>query len=251
MDNNAAAGWVVRSNLDGILKEKKTMKKFLAVLSLSTLLALPVWADEAAAPAVDKAAPVASSSADETAPAVAPAEGAAPAMKKAKAGKSSGVDEAGIKKAFSAVSAAWAAGDAKALVKNFTPDASIINPMGIEGWGREEAEKVVAADLEMFKGTTQTFGDFKFTYVMSNMVLVDCSATLSGGPDGDKKMHLFAVVVNRGKAWQARVIRPYAFMPTPGSAPAAAAPAAAAPAPAGASVPPAADVAPPKMDKGK
>ncbi len=221
------------------------MKKLLAVLSLSTLLALPVWADEPAVPVIDKTAPVASSSADETAPAVAPA--VAPA-KKAKAAKS-GVDEAGIKKAFEAVSAAWSAGDAKALVKNFTPDASIINPMGTEGWGREDVEKVVAADLQMFKGTTQTFGDFKFTPIMSNMVMVDCSATVAGGVDaGEKKFHLFAVVVNRGKAWQARVIRPYAFVVPPSAAAAAAAAAAPAVAPAGASVPPAADVAMPKAD---
>lgn len=239
------------------------MKKFLAVLSLSTLLALPVWADDTAAPAADKTAPVASSSADETAPAVAPAEGAAPAaapVKKMKAGKAakSGVDEAGIKKAFEAVSTAWAAGDAKAVVKNFTPDASIINPMGVEGWGREEVEKVVAADLEIFKGTTQTFSDFKFTRIMDTVVLVDCTGTITGGADpGEKKMHIYSLVVNRGHGWQARSIRPYAFMPAPGSAPAAAAPsaaapAAAAPAPAGAAVPPAADVAMPKMDtKGK
>jgi len=231
------------------------MKKFLAVLSLSTLLALPVWADDAVAPAVDKTAPVASSSADETAPAVAPAEGAAP-VKKMKTGKAakSGVDEAGIKKAFEAVSAAWAAGDATAVVKNFTPDVSIINPIGAEGWGREEAEKVVANDLQMFKGTTQTFSDFKFTRIMDTVVLVDCTGTITGGTDaGEKKMHVYSLVVNRGHGWQARSVRPYAFMPAPGSAPAASAPAAVpAVAPAGASVPPAADVAMPKMDtKGK
>ena len=238
------------------------MKKLLAVLGLTTLLVTPVLADDAApAAAADKGAPVASSSADETAPAVAPADAAAPAampakkMKAAKGAKAaSGVDEAGIKKAFEAVSAAWAAGDAKALVKNFTPDSSIVNPMGTEGWGREEAEKVVANDLQMFKGTTQTFGDFKFTKVMDNMVLVDCTGTVAGSPDGEKKFHVFAVVVNRGHGWQARVIRPYAFVPAPGSAPAApaaAAPAAAAPA-AAAPVPAGADVAMPKTDaKGK
>jgi len=209
------------------------MKKLLAVLGFSTLLVAPVMADDqAAAPAADKGAAVASSSADETSPAVAPAEGAAPAaapMKK-KASKASGVDEAGIKKAFEGVSAAWAAGDAKGVVKNFTFDCSIVNPMGTEGWGREDAEKVVANDLEMFKGTTQTFSDFKFTKIMDNLVLVDCTGTVAGAPDGEKKFHVFAVVVNRGHGWQARVIRPYAFLPAPGSAPAEAAPAVAAPA---------------------
>src|SRR5207245_395058 len=76
---------------------------------------------------------------------------AAPAPKAMKAAKKSANDEKGVEKAFEGVSAAWASGDAAQMMKFFTGDSSLINPMGQEGWGRAEVEKIVAADLEHFK----------------------------------------------------------------------------------------------------
>jgi ketosteroid isomerase-like protein len=216
------------------------MKKFLAALML-VLLVSPVFADDAAPAA---AAPAADASA---APAPAP-----------KAKKSAMGDEAGIKKTFGEISDAWAAGDAAAIVSHFTKEASIINPFGQDAWNREDAQKVIAADLDMMKGSTQTFDDFKFHSVLpGGFSLVDATGTVSGlkNADGsaaaDMQFHVYAAMANRGGKWFVLALRPYAFVKTgnAAAAPAAAAPAAAAPAavaPADATVPaPAAPAAPP------
>jgi ketosteroid isomerase-like protein len=216
------------------------MKKFLAALML-VLLVSPVFADDAAPAAA--------------APAV-----AAPAAPKAK--KSAMGDEAGIKKTFGEISDAWAAGDAAAIVSHFTKEASIINPFGQDAWNREDAQKVIAADLDMMKGSTQTFDGFKFHSVLpGGFSLVDATGTVSGlkNADGsaaaDMQFHVYAAMANRGGKWCVLALRPYAFVKTGNSAaapaPAAAAPAAApaAVAPADASVPaPAAPAAPPAPD---
>ncbi len=175
--------------------------------------------------------------------------------KKAKAKKSGG-DEKGIKKTFTQVSEAWASGDAKALASHFTPDSSLINPMGMEGNGRAEVEKVIEAEMAgPMKGTQQTFDDFNFTWVMPNFALVDCTGTVTGmknadGTDAEPlKVHVYGVIVNRGHGWQARAIRAYAFLKPP----AAVSDASAAPAvdsAAAASTPSADDPAAPSKDAG-
>ncbi len=188
------------------------MKKFFAVAGM-LLLSTPLLAqDQTAAPASDSAAPA--SAPDQAA-------AAAPAPKKAKGAKG---DEAGIQKAFEEISEAWASGDAHAIASHFTPDSSLINPMGMEGKGREGVEKVAGADLAgPLKGTQQAFDDFNIRfYPMPNIALVDCTSTLTGmkkpdGTDADPmKLHLFAILVNRsGKKWEALLVRPYAFLQPP------------------------------------
>jgi pyruvate dehydrogenase E2 component (dihydrolipoamide acetyltransferase) len=211
------------------------MKNFFAALML-VLLVSPVFADDAAPAA---AAPAAA------APAAAPA---APKAKKAGMG-----DEAGIKKTFSEVSDAWAAGDAAAIASHLTKEASIINPFGQDAWNRDDAQKVIAADLDMMKGSTQTFDDFKFHSVLpGGFALVDATGTVSGlkNTDGsaapDTQFHIYAAMANRGGKWFVLALRPYAFVKTGNAAamaPAAPAAAAAAPiAPAPAAAPPDAGV---------
>jgi len=210
------------------------MKKFLAAVLLA-LLVTPVFADDAApaaaAPAADQAAPAADV--------------------KAKKAKPAG-DEAGIKKTFKEVSEAWAAGDAKAIADHFTKEASLINPFGQEAWGREDIQKVVAGDLDMMKGSTHSFDNFKYHFILSGFALVDATGTVSGlkNADGsaaaDKSFHIYAALALRGSKWFFLALRPYAFVNggAPMAAPAAAAPAAAPPAAAPA-VPAAAAPAPP------
>jgi uncharacterized protein (TIGR02246 family) len=200
------------------------MNKIIAALGLLLLFVAPVFAEDAAAPAAD--ANVAAPAADTAAP-------AKPA-KKMKAMKAAGGDEEGIKKTFSEVSEAWATGDAKALAAHFTDDSSIINPMGMEGHGKAEVLKVIQGEFEgPMKGTQQTFDDFNFTWVMPNLALVDCTGTVTGmkkpdGTDADPmKIHVYGVVVNRGKGWQSRAIRAYAFLKPPAAEDAAASDAAA------------------------
>ncbi len=198
------------------------MKKALAVvlfaLMVSPILAADAAAPAAAAPAADVAAPAADA-------AVAP---------KAKKAKPVG-DEAGIKKVFKEVSDAWAAGDAKGVASHFLKEGSVINPFGQEGWGREEVEKVVAGDLAMMKGSTHTFDNFKFHFVLPGFALVDMTGTISGlkNADGtaapDMSLHIYAALAQRGKEWFALAIRPYAFVKAGGAAAAPAAAAAAAP----------------------
>lgn len=207
------------------------MKKLLSAMMLSMLFVAPVMADDqAAAPATDASA----------APAADQAAGAAMTPKKMKGAKPASGDaakEAEIKKVFEDISADWAAGDAHKMASHWLLDGSLINPFGQDAWSRADVEKVAGADLDAMKGSTQTFSDFKFTWILGGCALVDCTGTVSGlkAPDGsavpDKAFHVVAVVVQRGNKWEARAVRPYAFAPAPGSAaPAAAAPAAAAPA---------------------
>jgi len=211
------------------------MKNFFAALML-VLLVSPVFADDSAPAAA--------------APAVAAPAVAAPAAPKAK--KSGMSDEAGIKKTFSEISDSWAAGDASAIVSHFTKEASLINPFGQDAWNRDDAQKVIAADLDMMKGSTQTFDGFKFHSVLpGGFALVDATGTVSGlkNADGsaaaDMQFHIYAAMANRGGKWCVLALRPYAFVKTGNAtAPAAAAPAAAAPA--DSTVPaPAAPAAPP------
>ena len=154
------------------------------------------------------------------------AAAAAPMKKMAK--KTAAGDEAGIKKAFEGVSTAWASGDAEQMIKFFTADSSLINPMGNEGWGKTEVQKIIAGDLQHFKGTTQTFDNFKFVFIMPSIALVDCEGTISGAKNADgtdaepTKVHVYGLLVNRGKGWQARSIRVTAFLKPPSAATAAA-----------------------------
>jgi uncharacterized protein (TIGR02246 family) len=239
MDNDASSGL---SHCCGFVKapeiSRRTimMKKLFAVAGMLSLFVVPVFADDAApaAAAPAAAAPAAEAPADAT---------AAPVAKKAKAAGMAG-DEEGVKKAFDDVSAAWATGDAKAVAAFFTMDSSLINPMGMEGHGRKEVQKVIESDFAgPMKGTQQTFSDFNIRfYPQPNIALVDCTGTMTGmkkpdGTDADPmKVHVTGVVVNRsGKKWQAVLIRAYAFLTPPGAAPAA--DASAAPAPADAAMP--------------
>jgi len=202
------------------------LKKFFAGLGMLLMFVAPVLADTAA-PA--------------TGPAPAADEAAAPVAKKAKAPK--GNDEAGVKKLFSEVSDAWAAGDAHALASHWVVDGSLINPFGKDAWSRAEVEQVAGADIQMMKGSTQTFDDFKIRFVLGGFALVDTTGTVAGmkNPDGTDapphSFHIYAAVVQRGAKWFAVSVRPYSFIPVPGSAPAA-----------DVAAPPAADVATP-VDK--
>ncbi len=197
------------------------MKKFFAVLGL-LLFASPLLAQDQNAAAA-------------AAPAAAADTASATPAKKAKMAKPAGGDEEGIKKAFAELSDSWGAGDAKGVASHFTDDATLINPMGMEGHGSNGVLKVVESDLSgMLKGTQQTFDDFSFVWVMPNLALVDCTGNVTGmkKPDGTDagpmKVHVYSVIVNRGgKGWKARAVRPYAFLMPPSAADASAAPAAA------------------------
>jgi uncharacterized protein (TIGR02246 family) len=176
---------------------------------------------------------------------------AAPVAKKA---PKKGHDEAGIKAAFEKFSQAWAAGDAKARAACFTPDATLINPFGVAANGRDEMVKLFEQENKTIaNGTTHTFDNFKITFIMDNLALVDCDGTVSGVKDpsgaaaADIKVHVFGVVVNRTGNWQMRAARPAIYVPMPGST--SAAPAAAVPPAGDVAAPPAESV--PALDKDK
>jgi uncharacterized protein (TIGR02246 family) len=230
------------------------MKKLLVAVLFASLVS-PVFAADAAAPAA--AAPAAAAPAADVA--AAPADDAAAAAPKAKKAPKAG-DEAGIKKTFKEVSEAWAAGDAAAIAGHFLKEGSLINPFGQEAWGRDEIQKVIASDLGMMKGSTHTFDNFKFHFVLPGFALVDATGTVSGlkNADGtaapDMSLHVYGALAQRGAKWFVLSLRPYAFAKGMGAAamaaPAAAAPAAAAPAaPAAAEVPP--STAAPKVPAAK
>lgn len=207
------------------------MKKLFAAVATLFLLGTPIFADDQnAAPATDTAATAPAT--DTTAPADTTAAAPAPKAKKSKGNKMES-EEAAIKKSFSGVSEAWAAGDVDGVASHFTGDGSLINPMGMEGRGMAEIKKVIEGEFSgPMKGTQQTFDDFSFTWVMPNLAMVDCTGTVTGmkkadGTDADPmKVHVYGMIVNRGKGWKARSIRAYAFLQPP-SADTSAAPAAA------------------------
>jgi uncharacterized protein (TIGR02246 family) len=131
-------------------------------------------------------------------------------------------DEQGIKKAFNGLAQAWNTGDANGVAAYFTSDATLINPMGQQGQGHDGVLQVISGDLAgPLKGTQQSFSDFSITFVMSNLALVDATATLTGmtAPDGTvappTTFHFFGIVVNRGNGWQARTARIFAFLQPP------------------------------------
>lgn len=211
------------------------MKKFFAVVAM-LLFATPLLAQDQTIPADNTAAP-----ADTTA--AAPVK----AVKKAKAHKAGG-DEEGIKKMFDDFTQAWNSGDIDGMASHFTDDATLINPMGMDGHGMAGVKKVFEADFAgPMKGTQQSYDNFNFIWVMNNMALVDTDATVTGmkKPDGTNagpmKIHVYGVIVNRGKGWKARAIRAYAYLqPTTDASTAAA--------PADASTTPVADKAAPAKD---
>jgi uncharacterized protein (TIGR02246 family) len=150
---------------------------------------------------------------------------AAPApMKKKKMAMGTG-DEKGIKKAFNGLAQAWNAGDANGVASYFTSDATLINPMGQQGQGSQGVLQVITGDLTgPLKGTQQSFSDYSFTFIMPTLAMVDATATLTGmtAPDGTMaqpmSFHFFGIVVNRGKGWQARTARIFAFVQPPSAA---------------------------------
>jgi len=148
-------------------------------------------------------------------------------------------DDAGIKKQFEALSAAFTAKDAKAVAALFAEDGDLINPSGVYAKGRADVEKVAAADIQNFLGrgvNTFTISDIRM--VKSDVAIVTGTHTVSGikGPDGnpapDMKVLVTVVDVKKGGKWLAAAARPMIpFVPPTAAAPAAAAPAAAPAAP--------------------
>ena len=200
------------------------MKKLFAFTAMLLLCAAPLFAEDKAVPDLPMEDAVETPTPEEISPPVdvVPA-GAPPSLvKKDKEARKKANDEAGIIKAFKGASAAWATGNARAVGKFFTNDASLVNPMGHTGWGHQAVVKIIAADLKHFEGSTQTFGNFKILFVLPNLALVDTDATLSGveNPDGSNttNMHVYAVVVNRTGKWQARALRVTAFLKPPAPA---------------------------------
>lgn len=169
--------------------------------------------------------------------------GAAPPAAKAPVAKAPAVvktkpkpvnDEAGIKKMFNDFSQAWAAGDAKKMASFWVKDGSLVNPFGQDAWNRDDVEKILEADTQMMKGSTQAFDDFKFRFIL-NFALVDCTATVSGLKNADgtdapsRNFHIYAAAAMRDDKWYLLALRPYEFAQLPGAiaATAAANPAAA------------------------
>lgn len=127
--------------------------------------------------------------------------------------------EKGIEKAFQGLAEVWNTGDIKAVDSFFTSDATIINPMGQSGQGREGVLKVITGDLTgPLKGTQQSFSDFGFVFVLSNLALVDATVTLTGADGaatGPATFHFYGMLVKRAKVWQIRSARIYAFSQPP------------------------------------
>ncbi len=145
-------------------------------------------------------------------------------------------DVAGIQKLFNAFSEAWASGDAKKVASHWVIDGTYLNLFGQPAGDREEIEQLLATDLQLLKGSTLSFTDFKYRFVLGGFALVDASGDIAGmkNADGsdvpDNPIHVYSALANRGGKWYFLSLRPYAFARAPASASAPqAAPAASAP----------------------
>ncbi len=210
------------------------MKKlFAAAASLLLLFAAPLFADD------QTAAPAAGTTE------AAPAAGTIPSVAATPMGKKVTGSDAEIRTTLDEISADWASGDAHKMASHWLEKGSLITPFGKEAWNRAEVEEAIAGDLEMMKGSTQTFSDPKIDWILGGCALVDTTGTIGGMKNADgtdapsKEFHVYMVLVQRGSKWMARAVRPYAFLPAPDGS--AAAPAAASTTPSDSTVPPAPD----------
>jgi len=136
--------------------------------------------------------------------------------------------EAAIQKVWQQFSDAWGR-DARARAALWTEDASLINPYGQKAEGRAAIEKLFEQEDATFaRGTTHTFSDFSYHFFTPTFAAVDATGELKGlkGADGAPmpplKIHVFALLVEKGGVWQVKLARPYVPAPPPGAPPAAA-----------------------------
>ncbi len=136
-------------------------------------------------------------------------------------------DIAGIQKLFLEFSEAWATGDAKRVASHWVLDGTYLNIFGQPAGNREEIEQLLITDLQLLKGSVQTFNDFKYRFVLGGFALVDAAGDISGMKNGDgsdvpdNPIHIYAALANRGGKWYFLSMRPYAFAKSPSAASAA------------------------------
>lgn len=132
--------------------------------------------------------------------------------------------EAAIQQVWQQFSDAWARGDAAGRAALWAEDASLINPFGVQAEGRPAITKLFEQENAGFaKGTTHTFSDFSFRFLGPTLAAVDAAGEVKGihGPGGAAmpplKIHVFAIMAEKGGVWQIKLARPY--LPTPPPAP--------------------------------
>jgi len=135
-----------------------------------------------------------------------------------------------VNAALKSLGDAFTKGDAKAAVALGTDGLDIINPAGVRGKGKAEAEKVIAGDLAtILKGTTSKFTSESAKEVGAGVWLVDATQEVTNmkmpdGKTGTGKFHVVFVAV-KGKDGKIAfsAARPYQYLTPPpaGSAPAA------------------------------
>ena len=145
----------------------------------------------------------------------------APALSFAAPAKTMSAEDA-IKAEFTEFNAAWAKGDAKKLASFWTEDGTIINPVGVEGKGRAEIEKVISTDMSTFlKGAKAELKVDKVYSINDSTVFADCTHEMTNmhGPDGkampNMNAHVVALAVKQNDKWMWAHVRPYFFMPKP------------------------------------
>jgi uncharacterized protein (TIGR02246 family) len=136
-------------------------------------------------------------------------------------------NEAAIRRAVDAFSAAWGRHDAKALTASYAADAEFTNPVGGQAPNRAEIEKMFVQDhgpTGLFRSSTikQTIDRIRF--VKPDVAVVHGSWETSGAVDPQgaplnpsPKGRLMLVFVKQGGDW--RVVSGQAMQPVPGGPP--------------------------------
>lgn len=127
-------------------------------------------------------------------------------------------DETAIRTLEKAYDDAWSAGDIRALVASFSPEAVVVNPFGEIARGRAQIEHVLREFLDgPARGSRHTSIVSKVEFVTDNVAIVDGEATLDGLPSsGEPKpplVHRFTdILVKRDGTWFITQVRAYVFM---------------------------------------
>ena len=109
--------------------------------------------------------------------------------------------------------------DPKAVAAFFTPDATLINPMGKVAHGPAEIAKVFEEDAaRIFKGSTSTFTITGTREVGPDTMWLDVehvaqNAKMPDGTTGTLRNHVVMLVQKQGDEWKWVEARPYTFIP--------------------------------------
>jgi uncharacterized protein (TIGR02246 family) len=123
---------------------------------------------------------------------------------------------------ISEFSAAFTNGDARAVASFFTPDATLINPVGERAQGRDAIFQVAQNDINtLLKGSRNEFKLENVRNLTDELMLIDMNQsvtelkTAEGKAAPSMTFHIVVLAKKVGDRWMWLDARPYSFMNMP------------------------------------